>query len=302
LIVVGLAAGFAGCGAKPGSTGPSTSTAKSPAPTPTPAQPAKFTFSDFPVPPRPAVTPEFVTHGKDVFDQNCAACHGAKGDGQGQCSAFLVPRPRNFTTAHFRLRSTPSGNLPTDDDLFRAVSLGLSGTPMPPWKWLISDNDRWAVVEYIKTLAPQFADPKADRKTMVDLGLPPPRTDAAITDGKVLYGKLSCAMCHGPEGRGDGPSAYSLTDDSGQHIPARDFSKPSGFKSGYATKEIVRTFLTGLNGTPMPSFNGLIAKDDAWKLAYYVETLVKARRADHPARAGLALRPLRNSRQKGPGR
>jgi plastocyanin len=65
-------------------------------------------------------------------------------------------------------------------------------------------------------------------------------------------------------------------DDSGQRIPARDFSKPSGFKAGYATKEIVRTFLTGLNGTPMPSFNGLISKDDAWKLAYYVETLVKA--------------------------
>ena len=65
-------------------------------------------------------------------------------------------------------------------------------------------------------------------------------------------------------------------DDSGQHIPARDFSKPSGFKAGYATKEIVRTFLTGLNGTPMPSFSGLIPQEDVWKLAYYVETLVKA--------------------------
>lgn len=146
---------------------------------------------------------------------------------------------------------------------------------MPPWKWLLNDTDRWAVVEFVKTFAPQFADPNTDRKTIVELGTPPPRNEAAIAEGKALYGKLSCVSCHGSLGQGDGPSAYSLVDDSGQHIPARDFSKPSGFKAGYATKEIVRTFLTGLNGTPMPSFNGLISPDDAWKLAYYVETLVK---------------------------
>jgi len=86
---------------------------------------------------------------------------------------------------------------------------------------------------------------------------------------------LSCASCHGERGLGDGPSAYSLVDESNQKIPARDFSKPSGFKAGYATKEIVRAFLTGFNGTPMPSFDGNISKDEAWKLAYYVETLVK---------------------------
>ncbi len=275
LVVLGLAAGLVGCNSKSTSTAPTQPAAQKPAATPVSAAAAKVTFSDFPVPPRPAVTPEFIAHGKQVFGQNCAACHNHNGDGQGQCSAFLIPRPRNFKTGHFRLRSTPSGNLPTDNDLFRVVSLGLSGTPMPPWKWLLDDTDRWAVVEYVKSFDPEFADPKADRKTVVDLGTPPPRNEAAIAAGRVLYGKMSCTSCHGEEGRGDGPSAYGLVDDSGQRIPARDFSKPSGCKAGYATKEIVRTFLTGLNGTPMPSFNGLISKDDAWKLAYYVETLVK---------------------------
>src|SRR5512140_3756309 len=243
---------------------------------PVQSQEAKVTFSTFQVPAEPAATPEVLAHGKEVYDQNCAACHGAKGDGQGMCSAFLIPRPRNFTTAHFRLRSTPSGNLPTDNDLFRVVSLGVVGTPMPPWKWLLNDADRWAVVEYLKTFSSRFADPKEDRQTLVDLGAPPPKNEAAIAEGKGLFEKLSCASCHGPSGQGDGPSAYSLVDDSGQRIPARDFSKPSGFKAGYATKEIVRGFLTGFDGTPMLSFNGLLSKDDAWKLAYYVETLVKA--------------------------
>lgn len=236
---------------------------------------AKVTFSTFPVRPEPAASAEEVAHGKEVYEQNCASCHGAKGDGQGMCSAFLIPRPRNFTTAHFRLRSTPTGNLPTDDDLFRVVSLGVVGTPMPPWKWLLNDADRWAVVQYLKTFSPRFLDPSEDRKTLVDLGTPPPKNEAAIAEGKALFNKLSCASCHGPNGQGDGPSSYSLVDDSGQRIPARDFSKPSGFKAGYATREIVRGFLTGFDGTPMPSFNTLLSRDEAWKLAYYVETLVK---------------------------
>ena len=272
--VLALAGMLAGCGQKPNTEHPAPQT-KATMP-PAPAGASKVTFSTFPVPPKPAMTPEFIAQGKEIYLQNCASCHGDKGDSQGICSAFLIPRPRNFATAHFRLRSTPSGNLPTDDDLFRVVSLGVIGTPMPPWKWMLNDTDRWAVIEYLKTFSPRFADPSEDRKTLVDVGQPPPRSEAAITEGKALFEKLSCASCHGPTGQGDGPSAYSLVDDSGQHIPARDFSKPSGFKAGYATREIVRGFLTGFNGTPMPSFNGLMSKDDAWKLAYYVETLVKA--------------------------
>jgi hypothetical protein len=93
---------------------------------------APVTFSTFPVPTKPEVTPQFVEHGKEIYLKNCAACHGEKGDGKGICSAFLLPQPRDFTHAQYRLRSTATGSLPTDEDLFRVVSLGLAGTPMPP--------------------------------------------------------------------------------------------------------------------------------------------------------------------------
>lgn len=272
LLATSLAALLSGCGDQ---QPPPKQTAR-PAPHATaPPARAKATFLDFPVPAKPAVTPALVAHGKEVYEENCAACHGAKGDAQGLCSAFLIPRPRNFTTAHFRLRSTPSGNLPTDADLFRVVALGVNGTPMPPWRFRLNETDRWAVVEYVKTFSPRFAAPKEDRATLVNLGTPPERNATTIAEGRALFAKLGCANCHGPSGQGDGPSSYSLTDDAGQHIVARDFSKPSGFKAGYATKEIVRGFLTGFDGTPMPSFDGVIAKTDAWKLAYYVETLVR---------------------------
>lgn len=262
----------AGCSEQKANEPKPTADAKAPV---TAAQPAAttVTFSDFPVPAKPEVTTTFVEHGKEVYSKNCAACHGEKGDGHGLCSAFLLPQPRDFTHAQFRLRSTSTGNLPTDEDLFRAVSLGLAGTPMPPWRGMLSESDRWAVVEYVKTFSPRFT--KSEDRKLIDLGQPPQRNDAAVAQGKALYAKMSCATCHGEKGQGDGPSAFSLKDDSGNKIAARDFSKPTGFKAGYATKEIVRGFLTGFNGTPMPSFETSLSKDEAWKLAYYVETLVK---------------------------
>jgi plastocyanin len=70
-------------------------------------------------------------------------------------------------------------------------------------------------------------------------------------------------------------------DDSGGRIKPRDFANPKLFKGGYASKEIVRTVLTGLNGTPMIGLADGVSKEDAWKLAYYVETFAR------PAAAGV---------------
>lgn len=233
------------------------------------------TFSDLPVPPKPDLTAELIARGKSVYLQNCAACHGSNGDGKGDAAAFLLPKPRDFVRASYRMRSTPTGALPTDVDLFRSVSFGMPGTPMPPWKVLLSDEDRWAVVEYMKTFSPRFGDTKEDRDTVVSLGAPPPRNDTAIAEGKALFTQLACVTCHGESGRGDGASAPSLVDDSETRIKPRDLTRPAGFKSGHATKEIVRTILTGFNGTPMVGYYGTIPTEDAWKVAYYVATLAK---------------------------
>jgi mono/diheme cytochrome c family protein/plastocyanin len=236
---------------------------------------ARVTFSDLPVPPKPDGTPQIIEHGKTVYAQNCAVCHGVNGDGNGDAAAFLLPKPRNFVAAKYRLRSTPTGQLPTDGDLFRSVSLGMPGTPMPPWKRMLSDDDRWSVVEYIKAFSPRFTDTNETARTVVTLGTPPPRNTNAVTEGKALFTKLACVSCHGESGHGDGPSAVTLLDDNQMRIRPRDFSKPGGFKSGYSTKDIARAILTGFNGTPMVGFHGTIPEQDAWKLAYFVETFVK---------------------------
>jgi mono/diheme cytochrome c family protein/plastocyanin len=248
---------------------------------------AVVTFSDFPVPPKPGSATGLLEHGKIVYEQNCVACHGLKGDGNGPAAAFLAPKPRNFVEAKFRLRSTLIGQLPTDVDLFRSVSLGMPGTPMPPWKHILNDEDRWAVVEYIKSFSPRFADTN-ELRTVINTGTPTLRNEATVGDGKALFAKMGCIACHGDSGHGDGPSAATLVDDSQNRIKPRDFSRPSAFKSGYSTKEIARTILTGFNGTPMPGFHGAVSDADAWKIAYYVATFVK------PAPSGPLVRASQN--------
>ena len=131
-------------------------------------------FSEFAVPAKPTVTPALLERGKNIYVQNCVACHGAKGDGKGDAAAFLAPRPRDFVRANYRLRTTLPNSLPTDVDLFREISLGLPGTPMPPWKHILSEDDRWALVEYVKTFSPRFADTTETRVAITDFGTPHP--------------------------------------------------------------------------------------------------------------------------------
>jgi mono/diheme cytochrome c family protein len=145
---------------------------------------------------------------------------------------------------------------------------------MPPWRIHLNENDRWAVVEYIKTFSRRFA--ANEKRNVIELGNPPARNEAALAEGKSLYTKMSCITCHGESGRGDGSSAAALVDDSNLRIRPRDFTRPAAFKSGYATKEIVRTIQTGFNGTPMIGFHGSVSDQDAWKLAFYIETFAKA--------------------------
>ena len=59
--------------------------------------------------------------GKAVYDQHCAACHGINGDGNGPAAVWLYPKPRHFNSGLFKIKSTPPGFMPSDEDLLRTV-------------------------------------------------------------------------------------------------------------------------------------------------------------------------------------
>ena len=93
-------------------------------------------FLDVQVPPKPAASGATLARGRELFTYNCAHCHGEHGEGNGYGAPFLVPQPRNFVAAKYKFRTTASGELPTDADLFRTISRGATGTGMPPWQYL----------------------------------------------------------------------------------------------------------------------------------------------------------------------
>src|SRR2546428_7777568 len=74
------------------------------------------------------------TKGKVVYVKWCAGCHGDGGAGDGPAAATMLPPPRNFTGAVYKIRSTASRQLPTNADPNLAIDEGLPRTAMPRWK------------------------------------------------------------------------------------------------------------------------------------------------------------------------
>jgi len=208
--------------------------------------------------------------GKQLYYRYCWGCHGFRGDGNGENAQYLNILPRNFVAATFKCRSTPTGTLPTDQDLYNSLDRGLVNSNMPSWITLTNQN-RADLVAFIKTFSPRWKNEKPGDQVQVPEESPV--TVQSIQHGKELFTKLECWKCHGPEGRGDGPSASTLTDSNDQPIRPYNFSAGSRFKCGATNHDLYKIFMTGLDGTPMPSFADVIKPNDAWDLVHYLRTL-----------------------------
>jgi len=98
-----------------------------------------------------------------------------------------------------------------------------------------------------------------------------------LAKGKELFVK-NCQSCHGKEGRGDGPAA------SGLSPRPRDFSKPDGWKRGYAIPSLFKTVTEGIKGSSMPAFDYLGARDRI-ALVHHVQTLAPFAKAEEDKEA-----------------
>lgn len=239
------------------------------------------TWTPWPTNERPAPTEPMelrLSRGKQIFEKKCSGCHGLFGNGRvsqdtnsstnfNDAYHFLNPQPRNFTLGVFKSRTTPSGSLPRDEDLFRTITRGVrKGQIMPAWGnpadgHFLAEQDRWDLVDYVKTFSDRFKTEEAPPS--IEIPVPPfsgvsPKSGAEglaklVSEGRLVYRLLQCWTCHGMGGKGDGPSAGALVDDF--EVPIRPFDFTTGnFKFGDSPADVYRTFNTGLTGTPMPSF------------------------------------------------
>jgi cytochrome c oxidase cbb3-type subunit I/II len=107
-------------------------------------------------PPKPS--PQLIARGKEAWQQaKCWECHGQTGRGDGEKAAglkddlgFPIP-PANLTTGQFKSGASVR-------DIFRTMTTGLSGTPMPSFQATMSEEDRWALSYFVLSLS-AFKDP-----------------------------------------------------------------------------------------------------------------------------------------------
>lgn len=206
--------------------------------------------------PGPEPTEELLEKGRVLYLANCASCHGDTGAGNGPDSRKSPVPPRDFRQGIFKLRTTPSGSLPTDEDLFRTITRGVPGGGMPPSE--LPEADRWAILRYLQELT--IADEEDEKRDPITIPEPPPESPESVARGRAVYLLLRCANCHGIKGDGQGARSTDMIDDWGNPIRVPDLTQPWPYKGGSTMRDLYRTLVTGLDGSPMPSYGA----DTGW--------------------------------------
>jgi len=106
-------------------------------------------------------------------------------------------------------------------------------------------------------------------------------TPKSVENGKKIFGTY-CTVCHGADGKGDGPAAAGLKP------PPRDFTSSEGWTRGYTIADIYTTITEGVKGTGMGAFN-MVSPQDRFALAHYIQSLGSFDHHDQPAKEAQAL-------------
>lgn len=221
--------------------------------------------------------------GEAVYAQRCLQCHGEEGDGLGPAAERLNPPPRDFTLGLYKIMSSAfDEDLPNDDDLFRMVRDGMPGTAMPGWSDLLSEQDMWDVIAYVKAFAELEGEPEAQ----VDYGTQVTSSAESIAAGKELFEAGDrCSECHGAEGKGD--AIKKLKNDNGERTWPRNLTKPWTFRASNDPKDVFTRISVGIPTTQMPSFADPKSKkkltiEERWHVANYVASLAKTEKVVRP--------------------
>jgi cbb3-type cytochrome oxidase cytochrome c subunit len=225
-----------------------------------------------------------IMRGRQVYLQRCWMCHGDAGQGEGPDGAHLAPIPANFTE--------PDPKKFPDSEWYWKVSYGIGNAAMPQWHLLLSEEDRWAAIKYIKST---FVNPS--KPTDVSDEVPPAYTalDPApysptpetLEQGKEIYTRL-CNGCHGPKALGNGtygaplvPTPANLTEDPAVSAGI-DFwywrvdqgvvgSDPATAVAGQPKGAPVA------HPTAMPAWINILNQQEKWAVTFYARQLAGAK-------------------------
>lgn len=251
---------------------------------------------------------EHITSGRDLYLKHCQQCHGQSGDGDGPAGKYLYPRPRDYRKGVFKFTSTPYGAKPRREDLVRTLDVGVPGTSMPSFR-LLPKLERERLVDHVLLLSQRgelegllayeaTAEDEIDPDVIPDLvgGInngwknaertevhpltPQPYefTAEQVAAGKAAFLTKGCSKCHGEDGRGQ------MKENIGKDLwgfPTKAADLTSGLlHGGKRPIDIYRRILSGISGTPMPSFRTVLEQEPEtiWNLTAYVLHVTNLRR------------------------
>ena len=242
-------------------------------------------------------TKKNLNDGKSTYTKYCMPCHGVNGDGNGTSAKGLAVPPRNFTLGVFKFGQVVSGGLPHDEDFYKILKNGLTGTAMLPWKEL-SDQQMFNLVQYIKTFAPtkwEGVDKKLGEAIVVTTdpyGIA--YHDTAVQKGKeIFHATAMCWTCHRAY---VSHKEFSMINQKVNGKPITEFdpdmyhvklqpneygysSMPPEFtydsiRSAFTIEDLYIRLSAGVGGAAMPSWKGTLKDEEIWAVAHYVKSLM----------------------------
>ena len=231
--------------------------------------------------------------GREVYATYCVGCHGEKGDGNGPAARLLDPKPRDFRVGRIKFAYVASGEAPKDEDYLRVISHGLAGTAMPSFA-LLTAQERAAVVAYLKTFSKKRQSPGIGPSIGTDPFARDP--ERGIEEGKAAYHVAAkCWSCH--PAYEPWPEIARLTVEANlpapepppelyeSHVKDSEWGTPirppdfffDRIKTGFAIDSLAPVISSGVGGTAMPTWGGVLPDRQIWGLAYYVRSLALLR-------------------------
>lgn len=208
--------------------------------------------------------------GKALFTQKCLPCHSCAGNGQGPYARQTLAHPANL---HERI-----SNFPEPQDAYHnwRVHEGVPGTAMPPWGWSLDGTTIWKIATYemsfvdsaLRTISGDVSDAEGD-KFNDETHITPPitGTEGQFNKGGKLF-TLLCAVCHGADGKGNGPASIASPGGYIKPVPANFTESGSDFTNYGRWVWKVRE---GVETTNMPPWKEALSDDEIFQIIFYIQ-------------------------------
>lgn len=217
-----------------------------------------------------------VTAGRMVYMKQCWTCHGDAGQGEGPDAVDFVPPAADFTVDEF-------DTMP-DYELMWKVSEGIPNTAMPIWRLLLSEEERWNAIAYIRATFISPTEPATvDDNPPVDYQALDPAPYANTPDarerGKATYEKL-CLGCHGVTAKGDGRYGPPLMPAPADLTQAPAVTADEDWWFWRVSEGVVGD--AGTHPTAMPPWRLVLSEQERWEVAWYTRGLVGIKETTAP--------------------